>query len=449
LGNYFNNLLDFFLPILNAPDYNLDFKINHLAAFGKKIHSDSKAGLNFNKDFSNFTIFAGAGGGYEFFNYYGQSYLKGEAFTDNKTFDNSRETLLRLNAFAGVHSARDSENWRYSGQLKFNRLQAYNGLSESVFSLPLNLDFVYNDHRAGINFTFNYLQYASTADTALSVPFKAYSPAVISPYYRYDGGALKAHLGVTLGISIGQGQLFTFAPDAYVEWMAIPHWLALYGGAGGGLDINTLDKTYAENRYILPSLRLEDTYTPLKIYAGVKIKPFTGALIDVFAAYRYVENQYFFVNQQMDTIAANRFTAEYSRASQVKFGIRLGMNFNETVNLQAKLAYNKWFLAKQENEALAWHLPAVEADFGANVHVTQDITISANAFYQGKRTAKIQNKPVTMNPAIDINLGGTYAYANWLSFFIKANNLLNSKYDTYLGYRVQGINIMLGASLSF
>ena len=446
LGNYYNNLFDFFLPILKKPDYNLNFGINHLAAFGERIHSNSKAKLNFDKSFENIMFFAGAGGGYEHFNYYGNYYLNNSVF-DTTTYNYNKQSLVRFNAFAGISSMPDAENWRYSGQFKFNLLNAQNGLSEKVFSTPVSLNFYYKDHRVGLDFDFNYIQYTSTDFTDT----KAYAPTIINPYYQYENGKLKARLGATLGLSfgdssIGYGQMFTFAPDAYAEIIAFPKWLVLYGGVGGGLKINTLDKTYSENRYTIPAERIEDTYTPLDIYIGWKLKPYHNVLFDVFADYRVIENQHFFVNQQIDNILTNRFAVEYSRASLIKFGTRLAANFNEIVDLQAKFAINQWNPSEFDH---AWHMPAIEADFATNIHITRDITASANVFYIGERTAKTIGSIETMKPVVDVNIGGTYAYANWLSFFVKANNLLNSRYDEYFGYQVQGLNVLVGATVSF
>jgi len=454
-GNYFNNLLDFFMPIIKNSDNNLNVGVNHLATFGKKIHSDSKIKLNFDHNFDNLTLFAGTGGGYEYFNYYGYEYLNGNI--DNTNLYTYGNSLVCFNAFTGIHSKPDAENWRYSGQLKFNVLQTGDGSAEQSFSVPISLDFIYKNHRAGIDFSFNYLRYSVYNNNFPD----SYSPNIINPYYQYESEELKARLGAILGISIGNsnfGELLTLAPDVYAEWVPFKKWLAFYGGAGGGLNINTLDKTCRENRYSL-TLRLEDTYTPFDTYIGFKLKPVSNVLFDAFANYRYIENQYFFVNEEENTSegirTVNIFTAEYSSASLLKFGARLAMNFSETVDVQAKFAYNKWYLHKDGYSGhfvkaeQPWHKPTFEADCTANVKITKDITASANVFYMGGRKAKLNGLPTPMKDVIDINLGGTYKFSNWLSFFIKGNNLLNSKYDEYYGYQVQGINFLAGATLAF
>jgi len=69
--------------------------------------------------------------------------------------------------------------------------------------------------------------------------------------------------------------------------------------------------------------------------------------------------------------------------------------------------------------------------------------------FQEGRFARLGNSAHKMKPIYDWNLGASYAYLDWLSVFVKLNNILNSKYDQYNGYQVQGINAMVGASFSF
>jgi outer membrane cobalamin receptor len=50
---------------------------------------------------------------------------------------------------------------------------------------------------------------------------------------------------------------------------------------------------------------------------------------------------------------------------------------------------------------------------------------------------------------VDVNLGATYTFNRTLSAFAKLNNLLDSKYQQFYGYEVQGINFMFGGAVSF
>jgi outer membrane cobalamin receptor len=136
----------------------------------------------------------------------------------------------------------------------------------------------------------------------------------------------------------------------------------------------------------------------------------------------------------------------YSKTSQLKTGARLNYSYHNKLNIQLKGAYNYW---KTYDTEEAWQLPKYEADFDFNALITEDVSISANAFFRSERKALIADKILSMKPVVDLNVGAAYSYSTWLSFFVKANNLLNSKYQLHYGYDVQGFNAMLGAVLSF
>ena len=84
--------------------------------------------------------------------------------------------------------------------------------------------------------------------------------------------------------------------------------------------------------------------------------------------------------------------------------------------------------------------------------------MNANIFYVGERKAQFYNENPTDEPILitetldgyfDINLAGNYKFNERLSFFLKLNNLANQKYEKWLNFPVQGIQILGGASYKF
>ena len=142
----------------------------------------------------------------------------------------------------------------------------------------------------------------------------------------------------------------------------------------------------------------------------------------------------------------NRFDVLYSNASLFKTGMRINYNHKDIVNVQLKGVYNAW---KVKTEAYAWMKPALEVDFSTDVRINKNLKVMAMAFYVGERYAKLGDNPFKMNPKIDINLGSTYTFNKTFSAFAQLNNLLNSKYQEFYGYEMQGINFMLGGAVSF
>ena len=54
-----------------------------------------------------------------------------------------------------------------------------------------------------------------------------------------------------------------------------------------------------------------------------------------------------------------------------------------------------------------------------------------------------------MNNINELNIKGSYNILDWLSFYVKANNVMSQKYERYYGYTNQGINALGGISLKF
>jgi outer membrane cobalamin receptor len=216
-----------------------------------------------------------------------------------------------------------------------------------------------------------------------------------------------------------------------------------------------MDDIFNENRYLLDDARVDNTYSPYEFYAGIKMKPIYNLLIDMYIDYKKINNQYFFVNKEYkcDTVRTeiskifiNRFNVLYSSASLTKIGIRANYNLRNLVNVEFKGSYNGWEVT---SERYAWNKPAWEANLNTDFKINHDLTISANAFYESERWAKLGTMAIRMSPKVDINIGASYSYNNWLSVFGKINNLINNKYQDFYGYEVQGANGLVGVAFSF
>jgi outer membrane cobalamin receptor len=127
-------------------------------------------------------------------------------------------------------------------------------------------------------------------------------------------------------------------------------------------------------------------------------------------------------------------------------GARIAYNYQNTVDVEIKGAINNWTV---NSESYAWNKPKYEAELNTGVKINPNLTISANAYYEGGRFAKIGSTAVPMGDKVDINLGVSYNYNSWLTAFAKINNLINSQYQNFYGYDVQGLNMMIGAAFSF
>lgn len=493
-GNYWNTMVDFALPLIKSTDNTrLDFRLSHFGTFADSIaFSSTKADLLFDHDFSKSTLYAGIGGGHEYQTYYGKNfdrtgvqvldldqlstamgsakYLEKNLVRVNRTpqlFNLSdiaalpeSDYIWRLNAFVGLKSLPDATGLRYDGQLRYDLFDSNSGLTENQIKTTATFDNQYKKNRVGVDVVLTSLMYSS--ENALALNFwDSYSVFAVNPYYNIQGDKWKVRLGVKSSFSFVHGRPFNPSPDIYAEVNVLPKWFALYAGITGSYDINSLNSIYAENRYLYSDLRVKDTYTPFNLYVGTKIKPLHNLFIDAYVNYKSINNQYFFVNKEYaydlssstslanssdSLIFVNRFNVIYSKASLLKIGARLNYDIRNVVNVELRGAYNGWNVSSEE---YAWNKPKFELALNTDVKINRNFSVSGSLYHESERFAKLGDKAIRMSPIFDVNVGAAYSYTRQFTIFAKINNLLNTRYQYYYGYKVQGMNAMVGAAFSF
>jgi len=489
-GNYLNTLADFAYPFINTPDIRLDFSLNHLATFEeKRMHTTTRVNLSFDKIFKTFNLYAGVGGGHEYFKYYGNQYNSTGSITDlralNATYpdavyvennrqgmnndpqmysltnlanDSTGDTFWRFNLQAGVRSLPSAAEIRYQAEMRYQSFKSINGLTEHMVHTTAGFSSPNDKNRLGLDLDMYNMMYSSV-NIPLFNYWDNYTVLTLNPYYNIERPEYNVRLGIKTSLSFVHGRFISPSADVRGEWRIIPEYLSLYGGLTGDYDVNTLDKAFSENPYMYSDLRPLDTYTPVDFFAGIKLKPLYNMLLDAYIDYKQLNNQYFFVNKayslvsssnivpaEYNTLYTNRFNLIYCGASQLKMGFRAAYNYKKLVNVEMKWAYNGW---KADNQLYAWNKPKYDAQLNTDVHINENLMVSANMYYEGVRFARLGNVAIPMNDKIDINLGISYSYNNWLTVFGKINNVINNQYQNYYGYDVQGTNMMVGATFSF
>jgi hypothetical protein len=493
VGNYWNTMADLALPIIKSNDTRLDFRMTHFGTFADSIaFSTTKADLLFDHDFEKATLYAGMGAGHEYQTYYGKifnrtgietvdlttlssvmgtaNYLEKNLVRVNRTPQlftlndiaslPSSDYSWRFNTFVGLKSLPEAEGLRYNGQLRYDLFDSNNGLTENQMRTTVFFDNQNEKNRVGINVELANLMYSSDNASVWNF-WDSYSVFSVNPYYNIERESWKVRLGVKSSFSFVHGRPFNPSPDIYAEINAIPKWLAFYAGIGGSYDINSLNSIYAENRYLYSDLRVKDTYTPVNMYFGAKMKPFHNLFLDAYVNYCYINNQYFFVNKEYaydsssstslansadSVIFTNRFNVIYSQATLLKIGARLNYDIRNVVNIELTGAYNGWNVSTED---YAWNKPKFELALNTDVKINRNFSVSANLFHESERFAKLGDKAIRMNPIFDFNVGVAYSYTRQFTVFAKINNLFNDRYEYYYGYKVQGMNALVGASFSF
>ncbi len=486
VGTGFNSLADFAFPLVKKSDMKLDFILNHYGLFNDKAYSATQAALAFDKQFGSIIFYAGIGGRHDYYKYYGNNFNSVNSIIDFNEMQNNfgtytflpargvpeetdlislaarenKNNMWRLNLNTGINTSPATADLRYGIHLDYNLFNTRTGITEHQIALAANFDAEVAGNRLGIEIS-SQNQFYSTSDNTLSDALKNYYVLTVNPYYSIEQEAFDLKLGVKSSFSFAHGRGFSPSPDIKFEWRAVPSFLAVYAGATGNYRINTLNNMYLENYYLNPDVLVDDTYIPVNFYLGVKIKPAAGLMLDAYLDYKYINDQYFFVNKEYklterypsntfpvaDTLLyTNRFEAIYSNANQLTAGARISYDYQSRLNVQLSGAYNYRNVKDYE---YAWHKPAWEVNFNAGFKPVQKLNIYADMHLAGKRYSLIGGNAVEMKTKVDINLGASYEILDWISAFVKVNNLINNKYEQWYGYEVQGFNVMAGAVFNF
>lgn len=490
-GNPLNTLAELNYPIFEKEDMLFDLSFRHLGTFNWQSHAKTNLKLSFDKSLNLFNLYASLGGGHEYFKYYGDHFNSNAGIIDDlddvgnrfqsvlydeiilkpvvtrapytETLSNIvlnrlplKNNFLRLSANVGLYTPDLSSSIKYNAELNYNLFSAQFGLAEHALHTQGGFNMLQdNGNRIGVDLDINNLFYNSSGD-AMNF-WKTYSVLAINPYYRVQGDDWSVRFGIKSSFSFIHGKPVNPSLDVHAEWHVAPETFSVYGGITGDYIVNTMDKMFNENRFLYSDLRVKDTYIPFDTYIGGKVKPMENLLIDAYVNFRAIDDQYFFVNKEFRTsdlyvdqefagIYVNRFDVAYSNATLLKTALRANYNYQNRIDVQLKGAYNYWNVA---DEQYAWMKPSWEADLTAKYKATEELAFSLNTYLEGKRHAKLGANILDLKPIVDINIGATYTYLDWITFFGKINNLLNSKYEILNGYKAQGLNVLIGAAFTF
>lgn len=495
VGFYPNSVADFSYPLIDRSDMRLDAVIKQRGVYNEQYSMTTTAQLAFDKYFENLTFFAGLNGGYQGIRYYGMNYNENAeeldfyrlikidpkvtyTETDFTPIGRLPETVYikdldeatkfahfwRIGANLGIRSAENAENWRYLERLKYGFFHNTAGVTEHFVNTSAQLSFIFNENRIGIDAELYNAFYNSKQEINF---YKKYGLIVLSPYFEFNQlENFDIRLGILAAVPFAGEKGLKFAPDVRLEWKPLPEMLKVYAGLTGKYKVNSMNDIFYENPYLMPDVRVRDTYTPMEFYAGILFKPVTGLLFDIFADYSITNNAYFFINKSYNNPQGNVWHSDYPQALPVADSVIFSNHFDVLYDhsnlliLGGRVAYTfqdkfnfdisgKYFTGPLKTQAFPWQQPEFDFNFNVSYRVVRDVNISFTGYYQSGMMAKLGSFAVKMKNRLDLNLGASYTYSEWLTFFLAGNNLFNSKYDIYFGYEVQGINAMIGAVVSF
>lgn len=244
-------------------------------------------------------------------------------------------------------------------------------------------------------------------------------------------------------------------PAVRIGYAIIPEKLQFYGGLGGALQRVTRYDLSQENPWLNlgSSQTVADVHAGTTVYLGFTAAPTGGLELALRATAGRSRNLYFFRNSLADTtkfdlvydqeaigVVNVHGEALYSATEQVRVGVKADYNYYGVKNL-----------------AQAFGRPTFLGTLYGTFKASDKLLLGANFYYYspnyglGYSVNGFQRTqlPRQTDAVIDLSLRGDYRITPKFSIFAQANNLANRRYQRYLNYPSQGINVIGGASYSF
>lgn len=246
-----------------------------------------------------------------------------------------------------------------------------------------------------------------------------------------------------------------------------------YGGVDGGLKLNTYGDLLQANPFILSDQFLKPTETQYHFYVGLRGDIDETFKYDFSAGYGKMRDIMFFQgNNLFDNVYtlnrsaynfANTFSAVYDdgNVSDIKGSVQYFPL--ENLVLDGEVRFTKYDL---KNYADIYNVPLVNASIGAKyTMLDKKLLLGFKGIFASDRTTNsfaiegvanpnlvyqsTENKNDKVGGYADLNLSAEYKFHKNFSIFALGNNLLNSNYQTYKGYKVLGAQVVGGVKITF
>lgn len=485
IGSHWQLLGDFYYPLLQGDTYLLDLNVSHQSAWGKlKIEDNeptramfatTRAGFTFENQFRNSRLVSGIHFLHKGFDYYGKSNIDTSLWvgdTQREIVKIKADSLLEsgIGSFtkAGTNfrlfSTNQQSSFQHNSNLSYQYFASHIAVEEHNFYVGTNLSGSLETGRIGVSVDVDNYFYKKPLELSANYAIKETdfgntSVIKLTPYYVFVGKNWDISMGASLFAIIGATQRpVSGAANIVGKAALVPDLFYLYGGIVGDIKHNSYSSILTENNYVSPDVSLQDTYTPLNIYTGLKLKVMDGLLFDGYLGYKIIRDQYFFINRTVNYVApmpigtpasayANTFDVVTEKnASLLSVDLSLTFDKIDGLDVSVNSRYNKWNVSQN---AFAWHKPTWEIGLQASYQIDTKWKAGIAYNYMGGRNALVDTEVVAMNNIHDVNATVSYKVFDWLHVFGSLRNAINANYDTYYGYKAFGINGMVGASVTF
>ncbi len=246
-----------------------------------------------------------------------------------------------------------------------------------------------------------------------------------------------------LGFAIGKGGKASALPDILADYIIPGSNLTLSGGWQATIRKNTYEQLTSENPYLYNTYAVAQSRRD-ELFANLAGSYTTHLTYTVRASWWNFTHLPTYVNIPGDY---KQFYILYDEVSA--FSLRGAVRYTESSKWSAGLAA-EFYSFYQGSLAYAWHEPTLKLRGDVSVNPVKGLTVMGYVSVLGGMVAQNHAlQAVTLGPNVDLGFNAEYQLVSRLSAFVELDNLLNSKYERWLGYQAYGLNAYGGLRLKF
>ncbi|PHS54608.1 MAG: TonB-dependent receptor [Lutibacter sp.] len=252
-------------------------------------------------------------------------------------------------------------------------------------------------------------------------------------------------------------------PNVTASFKIVDEVLIIVAGVTGDLIQNTYQEFANENPYISPTLNIKQTDKQYKAFIGTKGKLASNIGYNFNVRHTYEKNKPLFIQNQTKTDgnlsvlyayeAGNSFDVIYDDIKTLSVFAEITIDASKEFNFNGAINYNNY---TTNNQPEVWNLPEITATITTD-YQNNNWFAGAKLFYTGETKDVVtplgiltENGTIIINESyIDLNLNGGYIFSDRLTAFAKINNALGKKYQPFVNYHVQTLQILGGITYKF
>lgn len=276
----------------------------------------------------------------------------------------------------------------------------------------------------------------------------------INPFADFNFNSWIFRAGIKTNIRIGNSTFFAAAPDLSIE-KNLTKSISMYALVTGGREENSFKKIETVTAYWgynkEKDRQIKPTYKIIDVRAGTRMN-IAPMSFDLYAGYSYTKDD---LLQKMVYSTELPEALIYANPAQgntqnAHAGLRIGIDYGGWLRIGANARYDYWKCMNPVWKSNAADLlvmkPEWSAEANLETHPIKNMTVKAGYSF-ARYTRSLAGTRI--NDKHDLHLRVNYNINKWVGAYIQGENLLNSKYYDYVGYRTLGIRGLVGVTANF